>query len=58
MQLTPLWAVHLLVSDHGGTVRDNREDVVFDGYPALFVPAIQERPYIRLTASVLWSLRF
>jgi hypothetical protein len=58
MQLTPLWAVHLLVSDHGGMVRDNRDDVVFDRYPALFVPAIQEKPYIRLTTWVLWSVRF
>lgn len=58
MQLAPLWAVHLSLSDHGGTVRHNRDDVVFDRYPVLFMPAIQEKPYIRLTASVLWSVRF
>jgi CheY-like chemotaxis protein len=28
MQLAPLWAVHLLPSDHGGKTRDNRDDVV------------------------------
>jgi len=28
MQLAPLWAVHLLSSDHDGATRDNRDDVV------------------------------